>query len=429
MSEQVIQDRSAEGTTAGRLVDAGIALIADGGLRALTIRDVAASAGIAFPSVQHHFPTKAILVDEIFAAVELRHCAVTGHGLTDLTLESGGEAALPDVVAAVLADWCASQRTLTIAAHEMLLAAHRDPRHRAFGERWIKGQLDVWTGFLDRLGLGGDSDAAWIIVELLLGLSLMTFGCENQVEAALANAEIIRYAFADAAGRQSFDPRWYRVFLARGDRMDLPVEDSGSAGPVVGADHPAARKILDAGIGIVAEEGAGALTFRGVAARAGVAISSVTNNFHTRQNLIYRIYRHVQDNMTEIARNVGGAPPPAGELDPFSPASLVFNIAQLKKVLAGELPPFQAAYDLMLAGARDPTYGRRAWRIRMTRGVYLLIRRGVMPAQPLRAQFQAHVQSLWANAVALLCGIGASSSRDRDLMLKERLRAGFDRLR
>ena len=429
MSEHGIQEGAAEGGTAGRLVDAGIALIADGGLRALTIRDVAASAGIAFPSVQYHFPTKALLVDEIFAAVERRHCAVTNQAVADFALERGGAAVLPEIVAAVLADWCAGQKTLTIAAHEMLLAAHRDPANAAFGPQWIAGQVGLWTGLLERLGLDGQPDMAHLIVELLLGLSLMTVGCDNPVDVALANGEIVRYAFADAAGRASFDPIWYRMFLAGAVRALSPLDDSEVAGPVSGVAHPAARKILDAGIAIVAEEGAGALTFRGVAARAGVAISSVTNNFHTRQNLIYRIYRHVQDSIAEVSRRVSNDLPPAAGFDPFGPQSLAFSMAQLKRVLAGEQPLFQAAYDLMLAGARDPTFGRRSWRVRITRGIYMMIRRGVVPDQPLATQFRAHVYSLWTNAVVLLCGIGAVQPGDRDKLVEARLRDGFDRLR
>jgi hypothetical protein len=83
----------------------------------------------------------------------------------------------------------------------------------------------------------------------------------------------------------------------------------------------------------------------------------------------------------------------------------------------------------MLAGARDPTFGRRAWRVRITRGVYLMIRRGVIPDQSLPTQFRAHVYSPWTNAVVLLCGIEASEPSDRAAPVEGRLRDGFDRLR
>jgi AcrR family transcriptional regulator len=331
---------------------------------------------------------------------------------------------LPGIVAAVLGDWCGQHRATTIAAHELLLVARRDPAYAEPGRRWIDGQLRVWSGLIGRLGLGDDPSLAAFVLELLLGLSLMTFGCDNPVEAALANDEIVRYAFADAEGRRAFDPRWYRMFLARADREVLPTEDAG-VGSANDTAHPAARKILDAGIGIVAEEGSGALTFRGVAARAGVAISSVTNNFHTRENLIYSVYRRIQDSMAEVSLRAppSSPPPPPGDFVPDS------QIALLKRVSTGEFPLFLAAYDLMLAGARDPRFGARAWRIRITRGVYLLVRRGVMPAPPLRAQFRSHVSSLWMNAVGLLSGIGGAAPEDRHALIEERLRAGFDRLR
>jgi AcrR family transcriptional regulator len=422
MTEQTIETRNLESGTAERLVEAGIALIADGGLRALTIRDVAARAGIAFPSVQHHFPSKALLIDEIFATIERRHSALTGDGLAEIGPDVDG-AALPDIVSAVLADWCGRDRILTIGAHEMLLAAHRDPQYARFGKRWIEEQSNAWAGLVRRLGLKLDRKQALFIVELLLGLSLMTFGCANQVEAALANNEIIRFAFADAKHKERFDPSWYRMLLARLDREDLPIEDSGTT--ISGTAHPAAKKILDAGMLIVAEDGASALTFRAIAARAGVAIGSVTNNFQTRQKLTYSIYRHIQENITNANLRV---PETTSPTDLRSPEPLANRIAMMKQVLASKPVLPLASYDLMLAGARDPAFGPRAWRIRMTRGVYLLIRRGAVPAQPLLSQFRAHAHSLWSNAVVLLCGIGASDGADRASLVEERMRVGFGRL-
>ncbi|HLG86352.1 MAG TPA: TetR/AcrR family transcriptional regulator [Alphaproteobacteria bacterium] len=422
MSEQTIERRSPESGTAERLLEAGISLIAEGGLRALTIRDLAARAGIAFPSVQHHFPSKGLLIDEIFSNIERRHCAVTADALAEIEPD-GGEAALPEIISAVLADWCGGHRTLTIGAHEMLLAAHRDSRHARFGGGWIDGQSDVWMGLTRRLGLKLERKRVLFIVELLLGLSLMTFGCANQVEAALANNEIIRFAFADAKSKERFDPYWYRMQLARLDREELPIEDSGST--ISDAGHPAAAKILDAGILIVAEEGASMLTFRGIAARAGVAIGSVTNNFQTRQKLTYSIYRHIQENITNANLRV---PETTSSSDLPAPAPLPTRIAMMKRVLAGKPVLALASYDLMLAGARDPAFGPRAWRIRMTRGIYLLIRRGVIPAHPLLTQFRAHAHSLWSNAVVLLCGIRASDAAEKDNIVEQRMRVGFAHL-
>ena len=82
----------------------------------------------------------------------------------------------------------------------------------------------------------------------------------------------------------------------------------------------------------------------------------------------------------------------------------------------------------MLAGARDPIFGRRAWRVRMTRGVYFLIRRGGLSPRRRWGSFRRIFQSLWSNAVGLLCGIVAAQPGDREAMVEERLRAGHDRL-
>lgn len=421
MSERVFEDGGENGT-AQRLVDAGIALIAEGGLRALTIRDVASRAGIAFPSVQYHFPTKARLVDEIFMAIERRHCQEAERLLGGLALEGGQAQAATDVVLAVLWNWCATRGAETIAVHEILLAAYRGGAHAEFGRRWVSRQHALWTDVTERLTGRRDTDLAWFILEMLIGLSLMTLGCENPVEAGLANAEIVRYAFAPLAEQRIVEPFWYGMFLDRADR-EPDLAEIGDPGAGAGTAHPTARKILDASVRIVANEGSGALTFRGVATEAGVAIASITNNFHTRETLIYRVYRYIQDEMAELALRMRPPQHPSGE------ESAVDNsLRVLQSVSVGDFPLFVAAYDLVLAAARDPGLGKQAWRIRITRGIYLLIRRGHMPAPPLRAQFGIHVQSLCMIGIGLLHGIETARAVDRRNDLVRRLRFAFARL-
>ncbi len=425
---RTVESQEEQGT-AQRLVDAGIALIAVGGLRGLTIRDVAARAGIAFPSVQYHFPTKARLVEEIFLAVECRHCQASERLLAGLGFGETGEPPVADVVLAILWDWCANRTAETIAVHEMLLAAHRGGAYGEYGRRWVERHHALYLDLTRRLTGQPDSDLAWFILEMLIGLSLMTLGCENPIEAGLANAEIVRYAFAEPTLRSAFEPSWYRMFLERADREP----DSADNGKNADAGHPSVRKILDASIRIVASEGSGALTFRGVASEAGVAIASITNNFHTREALIYRVYRCIQDEMAELAMRIpppaqSSAEGPSAEGPSGDEPSVDNSLRLLQSVSTGDFPLFVAAYDLILAAARDPALGKQAWRIRITRGIYLLIRRGHMPAPPIRAQFAIHTQSLCTIGIGLLHGIGAQAG-DRDGQLARRLRFALGRLR
>ena len=80
------------------------------------------------------------------------------------------------------------------------------------------------------------------------------------------------------------------LFYCHRRSEDLPVDDLEAPSP---AKLTRRQKNRDAGLAIVAEERGPAhftLPRRGDAGPQ-VAISSITNNFRTRQNLIYSIYR------------------------------------------------------------------------------------------------------------------------------------------
>ncbi len=413
------EERRPENGTAQRLVQAGISLIARGGFRALTVRDVAAIAEIAFPSVQYHFPAKADLLAAVFSATATQHCQTLDSLLPDVEPGEMGPIALSTLANAVLADWCTTHAELTLAAHEMLLAAYRDPALAWAGAAWITRQHAAWTELIGRTTGTPDPDAAWFVMELLVGLSLTTLGCGRPIEAGLANHEILYFALIGPDEWPSV-PVWYPAFLAAIDRQDRPG-DAELSPAAIRPGHPAAEKILRAGMAIVAEEGSSMLTFRGVATRAGVAVTSVTNNFHTRENLVYRVYRRIQDDMAGVTYRHGWD----GPVD--EPPSDLFGTL-LRTVMGHREPSFLAAYDLILAAARDERLSGQAWRMRMTRGVHLLVKRGLIPRPGPQSYFCSHIVSLWGMGVGLLHHIRGGDQEERMALMEARLRSGFRRL-
>ncbi|HTJ64133.1 MAG TPA: TetR/AcrR family transcriptional regulator [Alphaproteobacteria bacterium] len=409
----------AQASTVDRLVDAGIALVSQGGLRALTVRDVAAMAGISFPAVQYHFPAKADLIDAVLGMIGERHGLI----LEAVELGEGpctdGKAAFVETVTAVLSDWCTVHAALTVAAHEMLLAGYRGHDRSGAARRWIERQHAAWTAIVARLWGRPDEDAAWMALELTVGLSVMTLGGGRPIEAGMANAEILRYALNPAvAGKEA--GFWYRAFLSAVDRAGtVEPDDAKTEGPA----HPAARRILDAGLMIVAEQGSGAVTFRGVAERGGVAVSSITNNFRTRENLLYRIYRWIHDEMAALGASVlpsGRQMPTGSEFERYS--------GHLRMILEGDAPYFLASYDLVLAATRDARLGEQAWRMRMTRGVYFMVKRGRMPAPPLTLQFRWHIVSLWSIGLGIIHHIRFDKPKARAAAVDRRLKLGLEAL-
>ncbi|MHC1558140.1 TetR/AcrR family transcriptional regulator [Actinomycetospora sp. C-140] len=80
--------------------------------------------------------------------------------------------------------------------------------------------------------------------------------------------------------------------------------------------NPARRdQLLDAGLAVLAEQGARGLTFRAVDARAGVATGTATNYFTDRDALLAelgeRIHARLEPGEEELGAALAGAPTPA----------------------------------------------------------------------------------------------------------------------
>lgn len=116
--------------------------------------------------------------------------------------------------------------------------------------------------------------------------------------------------------------------------------------------------ILDAALEVVAEEGAGALTHRRVAAAAGLPLAATTYWFASKDELLTEAYRLAADRDTARMRAL------AERLQDVGAADLAAALADLLLAdLAGGRSALIAAYSLWLEAARHPGLREveRAW--------------------------------------------------------------------
>lgn len=157
-----------------------IGLLADGGMEAVSVRSVAARAGVSIGTVQHYFPTKAAMLlharEAVSAALEARVEAAT-EGL------DGPWDVLRAVLGAVLpAD--AEVRGVLQVLQAFEAAAVHDP---ALAEVSRRDDDDLLTAVGTLLDLGGVAHPrmeARLLVSLLGGLSQMVLLAADQETAA-----------------------------------------------------------------------------------------------------------------------------------------------------------------------------------------------------------------------------------------------------
>jgi AcrR family transcriptional regulator len=140
------------------LLRATISTVANGGLRALTYRAVAAEAGVSHGLVRHHFGSRDRLIAEAmdFAIAEsLRESNMLNTGLTAEEFAAGIES---------LAE---RQTEIQVFQYELLLESRRRPELREFADRHYTAYREAILRQLHRLGADheGLGDLIWFALD------------------------------------------------------------------------------------------------------------------------------------------------------------------------------------------------------------------------------------------------------------------------
>ncbi|WP_299577615.1 TetR/AcrR family transcriptional regulator [uncultured Williamsia sp.] len=106
-------------------------LIADGGVGAFSMRDVATTAGVSLGTVTHHFGSRERLVDEAFAALAERYSTI-GHVAITSSRSGSHNEACNTLIYALHHLW--GERAITLAAAELRTHAARSAAARECAE-------------------------------------------------------------------------------------------------------------------------------------------------------------------------------------------------------------------------------------------------------------------------------------------------------
>jgi AcrR family transcriptional regulator len=178
MERSAANGRVKYGTGRAALLDAAITVVANHGLRGLTLRAVAAEAGVSHGLVRHHFGTRDALVEATLSrSTEL--------AIDSSSLEPG--TGRLDEIAAGLAALVESQREVLAFQYELMLEARRRPELQPHVERMYDDFVAALQRELDRAGLGDDPDVARVMFAALDGLSLqqVIFGHPERTSAGV----------------------------------------------------------------------------------------------------------------------------------------------------------------------------------------------------------------------------------------------------
>lgn len=272
----------------------------------LSARGIAAAAGLNASAIYYHFDD----LEHLYEAAQ--HAALDDAGrwiaarrnvLEDVGAEFAmGPAAMAALLDSWIDDWCESARPLAFAWRECQLLAARVPRFAPVLVRWQSLWAALWRDVCARFGA---ADAAQ--------LTGFYFDSEALLHMMRWNRDIDRAALAESAatwagwieGRCPGAMPWRDVARSRArERLRIAEVPSGNS-----------LRVARAAAQVLAENGAGAVTHRAVAAVSGLTLGVVSHNARRTEDLLSLAYSAIYLSLTGALPHDqrSAAPPPGGD--------------------------------------------------------------------------------------------------------------------
>ena len=178
----------------GRILDAALGLLAQGGAQELTQPRVARAAGVRQSHLTYYFPTRAELLQAVaYRSIE----ALAGPLLRAAQRGKLGLDALPDALARAITD---KRRTRTMLA--LVGTADRDPAVQERLRRFIREARARLAAVMNAAGGTGDEDNVAFLHTLLVGAAVLHLARDNAESRREAQAVLRRGAGALAPRKE-----------------------------------------------------------------------------------------------------------------------------------------------------------------------------------------------------------------------------------
>jgi AcrR family transcriptional regulator len=259
---------------------AAMALVATGGLKGLSLRPLAEQMGSTVSALSHRFGLKDELIAALIASAREEDGQFLDGWLARIqALRPLDGPLLAELADAVLADMAGPHATRTQFYCELLLGAPSRPEIAAPLAAWTARRLAFWRAAVEPLGRSelGDVLHAFSADEAAHGLALGDLAAYRW----LRRLSLRRLCGAVVPAPGSSDLREFVVFhAALGELMDGP---DGYHPPELSEYQAAMAGHISA---LIIAEGADAVTHRAIAARAGVASSTLAYHFPRQEDLL-----------------------------------------------------------------------------------------------------------------------------------------------
>jgi len=356
------------------ILEQALSLVAENGLDALTLRPLAQRLDVSVSSLTHRFGSKEALLAQLIAEARASEAETLSQWRARL---SGADVFSPDALAesidAILSELATAHARRSLFYCELVQISGPQPALWPLIAPWIEDRQTFWNALAARV----HPQPAYA-----LGVMLHAY-VTDELAHALALERFADYGRLRRLGLKRLCGGLRGVDDARADQMSGDEVLAAHCIAVLGAlpgdiavDHDApppkgvAAQLVGHISDLIVGEGAGAVTHRAVAARAGVASSTLAYHFRTQEDLIRAGLEDIIRRMTgDVKTLVSG-----GDVRMTNPYSAV-EIAR-------------ATFAIALWATRRPAMLACAADMRRLRGINLhkVLTRRLSGLDPLAAQ-------------------------------------------
>lgn len=154
-----------------RIVDAALDIVGRDGLSNLSMRSVAAEAGVPLGAMTYYFAGKQQLIDEAFAAHSKRELERVVSTISSIG-DAGSPADLALVITAFLVDGLQNPANTLIAEYEFLIEATKQKELARATSAWQQSLQEQLTQRLERLGSRDARVDARLVMAAMAGLEV-----------------------------------------------------------------------------------------------------------------------------------------------------------------------------------------------------------------------------------------------------------------
>lgn len=275
-----------------RITDAAIEVLALHGVAGLTHRLVARTAGVSLAATTYYFDTKFDIVADASKRTLQNYSEAFRRAAARLTAEPGDPARFKQFVVKLVHNAASRDKIQALCWAEIVLDAHRHQESLDLTRQWFAELRDVWLEIAESSVVPLPDEVSRSAIDVVIGLLLVTLALD------LKPAQVDEILLSDGSPLEL----WAIPQSMKSHKTEPRRTSQKSA--------ETREKIITSAIEGLLTEGAGAIAYRSIAARAGITAAGPFYHFPKIDELLsaaqLRLFQDSKERYRAVAAEIGG---------------------------------------------------------------------------------------------------------------------------